>query len=376
MEQAFFNARVVMGDATAHGALLVRDGLIAAVDQGAGAKGEDMEGDILAPGIIDLHTDNLEKHFFPRPNIDWDAASAAIVHDGLCASVGVTTVYDSLSIGSFANAARTEDNQTRLIEGVAHAHAAGLLRIDHRLHWRCELSASDMLARLDPFVTHPLTGLLSLMDHTPGQRQYRNVEKHKKMWRAEGMDDAQIAERLSAAQARQAENVGPNRKRTAAIAAAMKIPLAAHDDETIAHVDDAADAGATIAEFPVTLEAAQHARARGMSVVMGGPNLIRGGSYSGNVSAADIAKHELLDGFASDYVPRSLIECAIKLTQAPFHWDLSRAWATVSSMPAAALGLADRGVLEPGRRADLVRVRIVDGRPIVRGVWVAGRRVA
>lgn len=376
MEQAFFNARVVMRDTVAQGALLVRDGVVAGIDDGGGRIGEDLEGDILAPGIIDLHTDNLEKHFFPRPNIDWDAASAAIVHDGLCASVGVTTVYDSLSIGSYANAARTEDNQTRLIEGVAHAAAAGLLRIDHRFHWRCELSAGDMMSRLDPVVTHPLTGLLSLMDHTPGQRQYRNIEKFRKAWRAEGMDDTQIAEKLSAALVRQAENVGPNRARTAAIAQAMKIPLAAHDDETVAHIDDAADAGATIAEFPVTMEAAQHARARGMAVIMGGPNLIRGGSYSGNVAAREVAAQGLLDGFASDYVPRSLIECAIKLTQPPFNWDLSRAWATVSAVPAAALGLSDRGVLEAGRRGDLVRIRVMDGRPIVRGVWVAGRRVA
>lgn len=377
MEQTYNAALIVAGDALIRGALVVRDGVIAAVESGSVRTGEDMEGDILAPGIIDLHTDNLEKHFFPRPNIGWDPVSAAIVHDGLCASVGVTTVYDSLSIGSFANlVARSEDNQARLVAGLSEAVRRGLLRIDHKLHWRCELPAPDLSERLGVFAREPLTGLFSLMDHTPGQRQYKNVDRFLAGWREEGMSEAAIEARIAESRARQERWVEPNRRLVAEFARAIEAPLAAHDDETAAHVDAAADAGASIAEFPVTMEAAEQSRRRGMAVIMGGPNLIRGGSYSGNVPAADIAQAGLLDGFASDYVPRSLIECAVRLTQPPFGWDLARAWSTVSSAPAAALGLRDRGVLEPGRRADFVRVRIVDGRPILRGVYCEGRRVA
>ena len=375
MEQVYSGARIVAGDALIEGALIVRDGRIHAIEPGASRVGEDMDGDVIAPGVIDLHTDNLEKHYFPRPNIDWDPVSATIVHDGLCASVGVTTVYDSLSVGSFSNLARTEDNQLRLVEGVAHAVRAGLLKIDHRLHWRCELSAPDLAERIDRYINMPLTGLLSLMDHTPGQRQYKNIDRFLKAWRSEGMSDADIEKKVADSRERQARHVEPNRKLIAELARVAKAPLAAHDDETEAHVDDAAAAGATIAEFPVTMEAAARARAHGMAVIMGGPNLIRGGSYSGNVPAADVAVAGLLDGFASDYVPRSLIECALRLTQAPFGWDLPRAWATVSCAPAQALGLSDRGTLTPGLRADFVRVRIVEGRPLVRAVHVEGRRV-
>lgn len=376
MDLGFSNARVVADGEMARGSMLVRAGRVESVDFGSSRVGEDFEGDLLLPGIIDLHTDNLEKHYFPRPNIDWDPASAAIVHDGLCASVGVTTVYDSLSLGAYSNAARTEDNLAHLVLGLEQALQSKQLKIDHRLHWRCELTASELGARLDRFVAHPRTGLLSLMDHTPGQRQYKNIDRFLKTWRSEGASDRDIEERLASARARQAEWVAPNRKLVSRLAADRSVPLAAHDDETEEHVDLAAAAGATIAEFPVTMGAAKRSRAHGMAIVMGGPNLIRGGSYSGNIGAQEVAECGLLDGFASDYVPRSLIECAFRLTEAPFFCSIAQAWETVSGAPARALGLADRGALAQRLRADFIRVALVEGRPIVRGVWVEGRRVA
>jgi alpha-D-ribose 1-methylphosphonate 5-triphosphate diphosphatase len=125
VELAFRNARVVTGDDCFLGSVLVRDGKVVSVDSGPSCAGEDMEGDVLMPGVIDLHTDNLEKHFFPRPNIGWDPLSAAVTHDGCCLSVGVTTVFDSLSIGSFNSAAsRNHGNLTRLADGLAQARRA------------------------------------------------------------------------------------------------------------------------------------------------------------------------------------------------------------------------------------------------------------
>lgn len=377
MEQAYRNALVVTADESFLGSVLVRDGKIAAVDRGPGGQGEDLEGDVLMPGVIDLHTDNLEKHFFPRPNIDWNPVSAAVTHDGCCLSVGVTTVFDSLSIGSFNPAvARNHDNMTRLVDGVLAAREAGMLKGDHRLHWRCETPADDLPERLDQLAGHPLTALFSLMDHTPGQRQYRNLEKHLDNWRANGMTDQAVDQRMADIRDRQSRNAVNHRRLVAEVARHHGAPLASHDDEDVAHVDEAADLGATVAEFPVTVEAARRARERGMIVVMGGPNLIRGGSYSGNVPAAELAAADLLDAFASDYVPRSLIECAFALTEARFGWDLARAVALVTAAPARAGALHDRGVIEAGRRGDLVRVSTRGGLPVVRGVWVEGRRAA
>jgi alpha-D-ribose 1-methylphosphonate 5-triphosphate diphosphatase len=188
MERAYRNAMVVTADDAFLGSVRVVDGKIASVDRGPSAVGEDFEGDVLMPGVIDLHTDNLEKHFFPRPNIDWNPVSAAVTHDGCCLSVGVTTVFDSLSIGSFnAAASRNHDNLIKLTDGLLAARDGGMLKGDHRLHWRCETTADDLLDRLEALASHPLTSLFSLMDHTPGQRQYRNLEKHMAGWRASGM---------------------------------------------------------------------------------------------------------------------------------------------------------------------------------------------
>lgn len=376
-EVAFRNAMVVTPDDAFLGSVQVRGGRIVAIDRGPSAVGEDLEGDVLMPGVIDLHTDNLEKHFFPRPNIDWSPVSAAVTHDGCCLSVGVTTVFDSLSIGSFnAAASRNHDNLVRLADGLAAARAAGMLKADHRLHWRCETPADDLPDRLEALVGHPMTGLLSLMDHTPGQRQYRNLERYLANWVEQGMSPEAMEDRMAGIRDRQARNADRNRRLVAELAIERGHPLASHDDEDVEHIDVAADLGATVAEFPVTLEAARRAHERGMVVVMGGPNLIRGGSYSGNVPAADLAHAGLLDAFASDYVPRSLVECAIKLTAPAFGWSLAQAVATVTSAPARAAQLHDRGAIAPGLRADLLRVRIHDGLPVLRGVWVEGARAA
>lgn len=377
MELAFRNARVVTGEEDFIGSVLVRDGVVAEVSPGAGGVGEDFEGDVLMPGVVDLHTDSLEKHYFPRPNIDWNPVSAAVTHDGCCLSVGVTTILNSLTLGSFnPSAARNTDNLRRLVDGLHDAQDHGMLRADHRIHWRCETTADDLRSRLEVMADHPMTAMFSLMDHTPGQRQYRNLEKHLANWQANGMSEATALERLAQVRDRQARNAEGNRTHVAQMAKSRGTPLASHDDESLAHVDEAADLGATVAEFPVTAEAARRARERGMVVVMGGPNLIRGGSYSGNVPAAELAQADLLDAFASDYVPRSLVECAFAMTREPFGWSLAQAVALVTAGPARAVGLDDRGEIAPGRRADLLRVRLAGDLPLVRGVWTQGQRAA
>lgn len=381
MDLVLRNANLVLGDEVVRGDIAMRHGVIADVHPialSAGCKGEDLEGDFLVPGIVDLHTDSLEKHFFPRPGIDWNPVSAAITHDGACLSVGVTTVFDSLSLGSFGRAeSRSTDNLDRLVAGLLAARDAGALRADHRIHWRCELPSDVLLAHFERAHLHPMTGLVSLMDHTPGQRQYMNLDRFlDRVWRREGMSEADIAALMSAQLERQARNVGPNRLHVAEAARAIGVPIAAHDDETARHVEAAAEVGATIAEFPVTPEAANRSRELGMTIIMGGPNLVRGGSYSGNLSAADAVKSDLLDGFASDYVPRSLLECAFILAREPFGWGLPAAFAAVSRAPAMAAGLDDRGEIAVGKKADLVRVRLANGFPVVRGVWVEGRRAA
>jgi alpha-D-ribose 1-methylphosphonate 5-triphosphate diphosphatase len=380
MQTVLTNAKVVLSDSVVHGTVAIDGDKITFIDADrANGHAQDVDGDFIIPGIVDIHTDNLERHYFPRPNIDWNPTSAAIAHDGVCIASGVTTVFDSLAlgVGGSGGESRDLDNLRRLIDGIEAADEHGALRAEHFIHWRCELPGPALPALLEEFLPRRHTRLASLMDHTPGQRQYKNLDFFlDRTWRREGMSETMIEDRLHERRANQERNVVANRSHLADMAHAHRIPLATHDDETAEHIADAHAVGAQIAEFPVTVEAAREAQRMGMINVMGGPNLIRGGSYSGNVSAAELEEAGLLDGFASDYVPRSLIECAFRLADAEHGRSLPAAVASVTSVVANAVGLTDRGEIAPGKRADLVRVSLNGGLPVVRSVWVAGQRVA
>ncbi|MEO7465419.1 MAG: alpha-D-ribose 1-methylphosphonate 5-triphosphate diphosphatase [Sphingobium limneticum] len=382
IEQHFVNARVVTRETDFHGGVVVVDGRISVVepDLVAAPGALDMEGDFLIPGLVDLHTDNLERHYEPRPGVTLDAIGAVLAHDGMMATAGITTVFDSLSLHGDRKGFDRGAALAPMLSALNAAREEGILRADHQLHLRCEVTNPGLLKLLEPQLDNPLLRLLSIMDHTPGQRQWRNMSPAdmRKMALSYGASEQEIdqhmIERLSE---RAADAAHANREAVAAIAREYRIPLATHDDESIEHVADAVAIGAVIAEFPVTLEAAAEARRRGMAVLMGAPNLIRGGSHSNNVSAAEVAKAGYLDGLTSDYAPISSLRAAFCLTELPFGMPLAAAVATVSATPAEIVGLTDRGVIASGRRADLVRVmRSKGGWPVVRGVWREGRRVA
>lgn len=382
METILKNTAVITGENVITGHVVVRDGRIDVTEAGPtdAAGAIDFEGDYLLPGLVDLHTDNLEKHFQPRPGVTWDGVGAAIAHDGQVAAAGITTVFDSLSIFGEKNGFNREDNLTPMIEGVQTARDHGLLRVDHRLHLRCETSRPGLPDTLHPHVDNGKPCLLSIMDHTPGRRQYRNWtdEQLMEMAKAYGRTDEEIEQiKREFKNRNNLEYVAENRAVVVKIATEKAIPVASHDDETPEHIHESVADGVTISEFPVTLEASQVAKEKGMCVVMGAPNLLRGGSHSGNVSTAEVVKDGALHALASDYLPLSLLRGAFLLTQAPFNWSLPDAVATVSKAPAHAAGLTDRGEIAPGKRGDLIRVRLTpSGWPQVRGVWREGERVA
>lgn len=377
MEFVLHNARIVGEDAAVDGAVVVRDGRIAAVDHAPSQVGEDCEGDYLIPGLIDLHTDHLEFHAQPRPGVVWPGIAAAMAHDGQVATAGITTVYDSLAL---MGGRKAEDRRRMLrptIDGLNGARARGMLRVDHLLHLRCEVAEAEVLDYLDAFFDDPHVRLLSLMDHTPGQRQYAKVEA----WRfynrkAGGLSEAELDVLMEQRIEAQRIYADRHRREVAGMARLRGIPLASHDDETEAHVVESAALGVAIAEFPTTETAARACRAHGIAIMMGAPNMVRGGSHSGNIAAADLARDGLLDILASDYVPVALLHAACLVAATVPGWTLPRGIATVTSNPARAAKLDDRGRIAAGLRADLVRFRLVDGVPHIRGVWCEGRRVA
>jgi alpha-D-ribose 1-methylphosphonate 5-triphosphate diphosphatase len=192
---------------------------------------------------------------------------------------------------------------------------------------------------------------------------------------ARGMSREEADREIEALMARSRDVAPHMREEVVAMSRERGIAVASHDDETEDHIDLAAGLGIAIAEFPTTEAAAREAARRGLAVLMGGPNLVRGGSHSGNVAAGDLARQGLLDALMSDYIMSSMLMGAFTLVGPDFGYDLPAAVATVTANPARVAGLADRGRIAPGLRADLVRIRMDDGRPTVRAVWREGRRV-
>jgi len=214
-----------------------------------------------------------------------------------------------------------------------------------------------------------------LMDHTPGQRQFTSVEQYYTYYKGKyGYTDAEMAELIAKRRADQQLYSERHRRLLAEMCRERGLPLASHDDATAEHVEESHALGMTMAEFPTTPEAARIAHERGMAVIMGGPNVVRGGSHSGNVSARTLAAAGTLDILSSDYVPSSLLHGAFLLHEQQ-GLALAEAVAMVSATPAHALGLDDRGEIAAGRRADLVRARAIEGMLVVRQVWRGGSRI-
>jgi alpha-D-ribose 1-methylphosphonate 5-triphosphate diphosphatase len=374
---ALVNARIVLPNDVVAGDIAIADGVIAAGEH-SGASEVDFEGDYLIPGLVDIHTDNIEHHFQPRPGVRWPSPVAAVLaHDWQILGSGITTVLDSLSLGDYDTGGARTAMLNAAIGGINTARDGGLLKADHYFHFRCELSDPGLLPILEAHVDNPFVRLLSMMDHTPGQRQWHDIELYRAFRRKKNNNvwtDEEFAVYLAERRAHQAALVPAARERIVAAAQQRGIRLASHDDTTIADVEQTQGDGISISEFPTTLLAAERARQLGQQVVMGSPNVVLGGSHSGNVGALELAEAGLLDVLTSDYVPSSLLHASFVLAERT--GNLPAAIATVTSSPAAMSGFADRGRIAPGLRADLLRVRVVDGLPVIRGIWAAGRRYA
>lgn len=377
-EMILTNARIVTESEEFTGTIQARDGLIADIGRRRShlATAIDCEGDHLLPGLVELHTDNLEKHVTPRPKVRWNAGSAVMAHDAQMAAAGVTTVFDAISCGDMIEGSDRLANLEGMVKGVTEAQTRGHLRAEHRLHLRCEVSSANIVTLFEAFVDNPLVGIVSLMDHTPGQRQFIREDKYMDYYMGKYHF---TADEMTAFTRRQRENSArysePHRLAIAAAARQRDLTLASHDDATPEHVEEALALGIDFSEFPTTEEAARAAHEAGIRVLMGAPNVVRGGSHSGNVAAAELARAGVLDVLSSDYVPFSLMHAAFMLARDVPGMGMPAAIATVSAAPAAVTGLDDRGAIAPGKRADLVRVHDTGDVPVIRTVWRQGRRI-
>ncbi|MGD1804384.1 phosphonate metabolism protein PhnM [Dapis sp. BLCC M126] len=376
-EQIYTNYRLQLPDQEIIGTLIVRDGKIAEIQPGILNIGQNGQGEYLMPGLIELHTDNLEKCISPRPGIKWPLAAAVSYHDRDLISSGITTVCDAISIGDIKpNSVRLKDFGD-MIEAIFERQKSGRLLTNHRLHLRCEVSFEGVCNVVEKYATNPLLSLMSLMDHTPGQRQFVSVEKYKEYYMGKhGISEAEMNDFIIYRQETQQQYGPKNRQALVDLSKQQKISLASHDDATINHVKEAVENGAVLAEFPTTFAAAKAAHSSGLQVLMGAPNLVLGGSHSGNVSAMELVGQNLVDVISSDYVPRSLLQ-SIFLISNETDKPVYEAMKLVTSNPAKTINLfEDRGSLEVGKRADLITVHDDGIVPHLTSVFIDGRRVA
>ncbi|WMY74069.1 alpha-D-ribose 1-methylphosphonate 5-triphosphate diphosphatase [Buttiauxella selenatireducens] len=373
------NVKLVLENEVVSGSLEVSEGVIRnfADSPSQLPQAQDGEGGWLLPGLIELHTDNLDKFFTPRPKVDWPAHSAMSSHDAMMVASGITTVLDAVALGDVRDGGDRLENLEKMINAVLHSQARGINRAEHRLHLRCELPHHTTLPLFQQLIQRDGVSLVSLMDHSPGQRQFANLVKYREYYQGKySLSDADMnsyeAEQLALAE-RWSQ---PNRLAIAAECRERNIALASHDDATAAHVAESHELGSVIAEFPTTLEAAQASREHGLSVLMGAPNIVRGGSHSGNVAAHQLAQVGLLDILSSDYYPASLLDATFRVAQDETNSiTLPQAVALVTRNPAKALNLADRGVLAEGKRADMVLAHLHSDHIHVGHVWRQGIRV-
>lgn len=379
------NARIILADEVIENGYVAFDGgQIAEIGEGrAPERGQvnriDAKGDMLLPGLVELHTDHLEAHVQPRPKVQWNAVSAVVSYDAQIATSGITTVLDSLRVWREEGSAEAADGQAALLsDAIDRARAAGLLRVDHFLHLRCEVPMPKVVIDAADLITRPDVRLLSLMDHTPGQRQFQDAGKLRDYYRGKsgGMTEAELDEMFARRIAHSKQYAPQNYKGLVELAQKHGTPLASHDDTTSEHVEQAIKDRVAIAEFPTNVASAEGLHANGIKVMMGAPNLVRGGSHSGNVATAELARAGLLDLMSSDYVPSSLLLAALMLPKAAPNYDLPAAIRTVSKTPAEAVGLNDRGEIATGKRADAILVHVAPDGAAVRSVWSGGRRVA
>jgi alpha-D-ribose 1-methylphosphonate 5-triphosphate diphosphatase len=377
LEYILNNAMIIKKDEIVHGHIRIKDNKIVDISSGlSNNKGSiDCEKDYISPGLVELHTDNLERHMTPRPKVSFPIENAILSHDRELASVGITTVFDALRVGSIEKTGKYKKYAKNCSDIISSFKKDNILKIDHKIHLRAETCSENLIDELDEYnQTHDVK-LISIMDHTPGQRQFRVIDKYKEYLSIKyGMTENEMEIHFEHLKNLQKKNSKRHIDKILEFKSSYDCILASHDDTTENDVHNSNKYGVKLAEFPTTLEAAKTSKDYNIKVMMGSPNLLRGGSHSGNISAKELLENNCLDILSSDYIPSSLIVSVIK-------WgleidNLPKTFAAASLVPSIATNLNDRGSIDNNKRADLVRFKIYQNLPVIKNVWSNGIQVS
>lgn len=366
-------ARVVLADEVVDDlALLVEGGRIAAFDPAAssGARTIDLRGRLLMPGMIDLHCDALEKEVEPRPNVHFPLDFACAQADKRNAAAGITTVYHALSFANHELGVRNNAFAAEIAHAV-HAWQPHAL-VDNRVHARYEVTDESAPPLLQALIEAGEAQLISFMDHSPGQGQFRDVEAYRDYLVRTYRTDRETVDEILARKLEAAEGALTRMQNLARRARDCAVAIASHDDDSAQKVALLKSLGAVISEFPINLETARAARAQGLATLFGAPNILRGKSQAGNMRALDAVVEGVADCLCGDYSPAALLPSVMQLPEAA-DISLAQAVALVTRNPARAAGLTDRGEIAVGKRADLVAVKRLGGLMQAERVWSGGR---
>lgn len=368
-------ARVVLpNEVLDDAAVLIEDGYIAAINPEASANARtiDLRGKTLIPGMIDLHCDALEKEVEPRPSVHFPLDFACAQADKRNAAAGITTVFHAISFANEELGVRNNTFAAAIARAVHAWNPHGL--VDNRVHCRYEVTDPTAPEILLELMAADEMHLLSVMDHSPGQGQFKDIAAFRDYLARTYKKSAAELDRLVENKLAQAEGAMARIRLLIDAAKAKGIRVASHDDDTPEKVETLHGLGVGISEFPVNLETARAARERGMSTVFGAPNILRGKSQSGAVRALDAVLAGVADCLCADYHPATLIVAVFRLPELA-GISLVDAVRLVSANPARAAGLADRGEIGVGKRADLVAVAHINGLAQASSVISAGKLV-
>lgn len=375
MKTYLINAQIILPyEVVENAALLIEDGVIAAINPEITSKipTVDLQGQILIPGAIDLHCDAIEKEIEPRPRTFFPVDFAIAQIDRRNAMAGITTPFHALSFAHEELGVRNNEMAAEIVRAIHNYQPHAL--VDNRVHCRYEITDPTGLPILLDLLAEGSVHLFSLMDHTPGQGQFKNIQAYQNY--LSRTYQKTIAEAQATIERKLENALGAKERIETLIAKALSrnVAIASHDDDTPERVKTMTAMGVKLSEFPVNLATAQAARSQGLATIFGAPNILRGKSQSGSMKAIEAIHYQVASCLCSDYAPSALLTAVFRL---PDISDLSlpEAIALVSTNPAQALNLSDRGEIAVGKRADLVVVQKVQGLLQVTQTWVSGQNI-
>jgi alpha-D-ribose 1-methylphosphonate 5-triphosphate diphosphatase len=366
--------RVLLGDEFADSSLRTTGRDISAVgtDQGRSSLAIDARGLLVLPGIVDLHGDAFERQMMPRPGVDFPIDVALVDSDRQAIANGITTVFHATT-WSWEPGLRSGDNARRLLEAIETLRPK--LAADTRFHLRHETYNLDAEGGIAEWLSEGRIDLFAFNDHMDATvADLAKPQKRNRMVERTGLSHDAFDELVQRVVAH-THDVPASISRLADVARAAGVTMLSHDDDSPEMRKAFRAQGVTIAEFPVNEATAREAAAAGDFIVYGAPNVVRGGSHTGWTRASDMIAKGLCSVLASDYYYPAQLLAAFRLAVDGI-LPLAQAWHLISARPALAAGLADRGQLAAGRRADIVLVDDeIPLRPRVVAVIAAGRLV-